>query len=93
MNDKKKYTTIADLLTDDGFLAWHLKKNDRRLQTWNKWIAENPEHAALANQAEQLLSVLINPEEEKLSNQQVNASFDRLLKKIVNKKKSVHNLI
>ena len=93
MNDKKKYTTIADLLTDDGFLAWYLKKNDRKEQVWNKWIAEKPEHAELANRAVQVLSVLIDPEEEKLSNQQINASFDKLLKKLTNKGKRAHKLI
>jgi len=79
VNEKKKYATIADLLTDDSFLAWHLKKNGRYKQSWNKWIAEKPVHAALAKQAEQVLSVLINPEEEKLSDRQVNASFEKLL--------------
>ena len=93
MNEKKKYATIADLLTDDSFLAWHLKKNGRYKQSWNKWIAEKPVHAALAKQAEQVLSVLINPEEEKLSDRQVNASFEKLLRKINNQGKTIHNLI
>jgi hypothetical protein len=92
VNDNKRYTTIADLLADDGFMAWHLKKNDRHEQTWNKWIAEKPEHAELANRAVQVLSVLIIPEEEKLSNQQIKASFDRLLKKINSQGKIIHNL-
>jgi hypothetical protein len=86
VNDHKKYKTIADLLTDDGFLAWYLKTNDRYEKLWSKWIAEEPEHAALATQAINVLKVIMNPEEEKVSGHAISASFDRLLKKIINRK-------
>jgi hypothetical protein len=92
VSDKKKYTTIADLLTDDGFLAWHLS-NDKDDQFWNTWIAEKPGHAALAKQAVQLLSVITNPDAKKIPDHGIHSSFDRLLKKIMKQEKRYSNLL
>jgi len=93
VNCKKKYTTIADLLTDDGFLAWHLRKDDRYDLIWNEWVAEDSEHAQLANQAAQVLSVFIGLKTQKLSEYQVNACFNRLLKKIIKKEYKLYSFL
>jgi len=89
VNHRKKYNTIADLLTDDGFLAWYLKINDRYEQAWNRWINENRTHAQLAKKAVQLLSVIMSPETDEVPQQQINASFDRLYNKIIHLEKDI----
>lgn len=93
VTNKKDYTTIADLLTDDGFLAWQLKKDDSYDADWNEWVAANPENARLANQAAHVLNVFIDLKERKLSEYQVNASFDRLFKKIIKKESRLYSLL
>ena len=79
---------MADLLTDDSFLAWYLKKNEKDERTWNQWIAATPEQAALARQAEHMLSVLIDLQTDNVSAYQRKISFDRLLKKITEQEKN-----
>ena len=92
VNNKKEYTSIADLLTDDGFLAWQLKKDDRYNAAWDEWVAANPDNAELADQAAQLLNVIIDLKERKLSEYQVNASVERLLKKIIKEESKLYSI-
>jgi len=87
VNTNKDYTSIADLLTEDSFMAWWLKKDALHEQAWEKWMASKPANAALAREAEQLLAVLVNLETQPISIYQRNASFNRLLKKIAEEKK------
>jgi hypothetical protein len=91
--NNKKYTSIADLLMDDGFLAWHFKKDHSNDTKWNEWVASNSENAQLANQAAKLLTVFIELKERKLSEYQVNASFDRLFKKIIKKETKHYSIL
>ena len=93
LNYDKKYTTIADLLADDSFVAWYLKKNEKDGCAWNQWIAAAPEQAALAKQAERMLSVLIDLETKNVSAYQRNISFGKLLKKIIEQEKKMRDLI
>ena len=93
MKNNKNYTSIADLLTDDGFLAWQLKKDDSQNADWNEWMAANPENEQLVKQAAQLLHVFIDLKERKLSEYQVNASFDRLFKKIIKKENRLYSIL
>ena len=89
MNAKKTYTSIAELLAEESFLAWYLKKNALHEQAWEQWMAAQPGRAALVNEAEQVLEVLVNLEREPISNYQRNTSFNRLLKKIADKEKKL----
>ena len=52
-------------------------------------MAAQPGRAALVNEAEQVLEVLVNLEREPISNYQRNTSFNRLLKKIADKEKKL----
>ena len=89
MNTNKAYTSIADLLAEESFLAWYLKKNVLHEQAWEQWMAARPARAALVKEAEQVLEVLVNLERQPISNYQRNASFDRLMKKIADKEKKL----
>ncbi|MFT3934370.1 MAG: hypothetical protein QM726_12180 [Chitinophagaceae bacterium] len=72
---------------EPSFLAWYLKKNVLHEQAWDKWIDSNPLHATLAEEASEVLAVLVNLEVQPVSNYQRNVSFNRLLQKIAEKEK------
>jgi len=93
VNKRKEDITLADLLTDDGFLAWQLKNDETEAQEWQNWMDRNPENAELVNQAIQLLSVLASMKEKKISDYQVNASFDRLMKKITRRENRFYSIL
>lgn len=46
-----KYTTVEQLLMDDGFLAWYHLSDDRQVEIWDAWIAASDEHRQLARAA------------------------------------------
>ena len=92
MNTGKKYTEVTDLLIDDVFLAWYLKKDEKLMQVWDEWIAEKYEHAEMAKEARQILAVLFSLQTENISSYQRNASFERLLKKITSQEKKAVRL-
>jgi putative ABC transport system permease protein len=50
-----KYTTIEQLLADDGFLAWYRQTDPEQVKTWNEWIAASDTNSLLAKEAVQLL--------------------------------------
>ena len=72
-----KANTVEELLADESFLAWHHQTDGEALRLWNEWIAANPEHAQLAEQAIRLLNHIHIAEKGK-TNAQINAAADRL---------------
>jgi hypothetical protein len=73
------YTTVEELLMDDGFLAWHRQTNETEMYKWNRWIEEDPEHQRLAEEAIHLLTLIRLVEEKvEVTEQQVKASFNRI---------------
>ena len=90
---KINYTTVEELLTDDSFLAWHHQTNEIAVHKWVKWIEASPAHKRLADEAVQLLSMIGWAEEESLiPEQQVKASYERLIKTIVALRMGEHEL-
>ena len=83
MNKKTNYITVADLLTDEGFLSWYLATDESCEQFWAHWIAASPEHAKLAAKAVQMLKIITSPVVEKPDYQQLDAAFERLRRKIL----------
>jgi len=75
---KLNYTTVEDLLMDDGFLAWHRKTDETEMYKWNRWIEADPEHQHLAEEAIHLLTLILLAEEKEVTEQQIKASFNRL---------------
>jgi hypothetical protein len=79
------YTTVEDLLMDDGFLAWHRQTDETEMYEWNEWVEEDPEHQRLAEEAIQLLEIILLIEEKiEVTEQQVEASFIRIINSIGN---------
>jgi len=93
LNLNKRYLTVTDLLTDDDFLAWQLKKRAGDGGVWADWMAENPDNAELVEEAVVLLAALVSIREKKLPDYQINASFERLLKKIKAKENTLYFIL
>ena len=77
----KKYTTAADLLMDESFLAWYHQTAPHAIQYWNDWMTACPENGHLATKAIGLLQ-LIQSIEKEVPDEQVAAATTRLLKAI-----------
>ena len=82
MNDKKRYRAVEDLLTDDSFLAWYHRNDDMVIKRWDAWIAANPEHYQLANEAVHLLELLLSVIEMKFTEDEITTAKDRLFRAI-----------
>lgn len=76
---KLNYTTVEELLMDDGFLAWHRQTNETEMYKWNRWIEEDPEHQRLAEEAIHLLTLILLVEQKiEVTEQHIKASFNRI---------------
>ena len=87
MNDKKRYRAVEDLLTDDSFLAWYHRNDDMIIKKWEAWIAANPEHHQLANEAVHLLELLLSVMEKRVTEGQITTAKNRLLHAISEEEK------
>lgn len=58
------YTTMEELLMDDGFLAWYHQSDESVMDKWNEWIGASPEHGHLAEEAVHLLQIILLAEEK-----------------------------
>ena len=57
------YTTVEQLLADEGFLAWYRHTDEQEIERWNQWIAASRENQQLAEEAVQWLITLNSLEE------------------------------
>jgi ABC-type antimicrobial peptide transport system permease subunit len=73
-----KYTTVEDLLMDDGFLAWYHLSDDIQVGIWDAWIASSEEHRALARAAVQTLQYLHYRPDAALQAERADAIWDRI---------------
>lgn len=76
---------------DDGFLAWHRQKDETEMYKWNEWIEEDPGHRCLAEEAINLLTLILLVEQKEVTEQQTNASFNRIMNTIVTYEKQHRN--
>ena len=76
------YTTITELLMDDGFLAWHSGKDDRQAAIWNKWIAESDQNRLLAEKAVMFLQELTAVGEREGTQQDVSVIWAQIQARI-----------
>ncbi|TDW95804.1 ABC transporter permease [Dinghuibacter silviterrae] len=74
-----KYTTVEELLMDDGFLAWYHLSDDKQIEFWDAWIASSEEHRALARAAVQTLQYLqFRPQTQKNLQEKADQIWDRI---------------
>ena len=76
---KLNYTTVEELLMDDGFLAWHRQTDETEMYKWNRWIEKDPEHQRLAEEAIHLLTIILLVEEKvEVTEQEIKEVFKRI---------------
>jgi hypothetical protein len=88
---KMNFTTVEELLVSDGFLKWYQQTNKKEVQVWDEWIAENPEHQRLANEAIQILQLFRPAQGNKIAEQDIKAATTRLTDTIRNMKAAIIN--
>jgi len=77
----KHYSEVADLLSDDSFLAWHFKTDPLQVQQWDQWIAGHPESRELVKLAVSALD-LLRMQEKELPDGQITLAESLLLQKV-----------
>jgi hypothetical protein len=87
---KMNYTTVEELLVSDGFLKWYQQTDEKVVQAWDEWIAEDPEHQRLASEAVQVLLLIREAQENKIAEQEIKAATTRLTNVIRNNKSSYY---
>lgn len=71
------FNQVEDFISDDSFVSWVYKADEKHIVQWDTWIAGNPEKKAMAEEAAMLLKHLsIN--EAAVSNEQVETALARL---------------
>lgn len=87
---KTKYTTVEELLECEGFLKWYTQTDDNEVRVWNKWIAENPEHKCLADEAVNVILIIRSMQGSTPAEQEIKSATNRLLDTIRNRKDNCH---
>lgn len=77
----KNYITAEDILTDDFFLSWHIKADQRYVKHWDRWWAQNPGNRQQFELAVQILNSLLL-REMKVPAEQISATEYIILQKI-----------
>jgi transmembrane sensor len=77
----KNYTAVEDLLSDESFLAWHFRADDVSVAKWDDWIAADPDHRRLAEEAIAFMQSL-QIREKGVSEGAITRAEGRLLHKI-----------
>lgn len=90
---KMNYTRVEELLVSDGFLKWYQQTDEKEVQAWDKWIAKNPEHQRLANEAVQMFLLIREAGEIKITEHQIKAATTRFRDAIRNMKSSIINTV
>ena len=67
------HTTVEELLLSDGFLKWYLQTDEKEVLAWDEWIAKNPEHQRLADEAVQVLLLFGEIQKNKIAEQDIRA--------------------
>ncbi|MEP7373258.1 MAG: hypothetical protein ABI675_07670 [Chitinophagaceae bacterium] len=76
---KVNYTTVDELLENDGFLAWYRKTDKIERKKWNEWIEASKEHHRLASEAIRFLELIMRAKENsKITEHEINTTFDRI---------------
>jgi transmembrane sensor len=77
----KDYTVVEDLLSDESFLAWHFGADTPSGVEWEDWIAADPAHRQLAEDAAAFMQSL-QIREKGISGGDITRAESRLLYKI-----------
>jgi putative ABC transport system permease protein len=76
-----EYKTIEELLMDEGFVSWCRGTHPGESARWNNWIAADPVHKQLAEEARRLLQ-LIDAAETPVPESQATTAQARLMQRL-----------
>ena len=85
----KNYAGVEDLLSDESFLSWYFKVDPSCIGQWEKWIQEDPDHRARAEQAVGFLQSL-DFREKHLTHEHISQAESVLLQKIREAENRIH---
>lgn len=71
------FNQVEDFISDDSFVSWVYKTNEKHIAQWDTWIADNPGKKAMAEEAATLL-MQFRIKESPVSDEQVAAALARL---------------
>lgn len=77
----KNFFTVEDIVADEGFQSWYLKRNDEKRLAWEAWMVAHPEQAVLVAEAREYMDQLSFLEREVPENQLI-AAEHRLMASI-----------
>ncbi|MBO9633447.1 MAG: FecR domain-containing protein [Chitinophagaceae bacterium] len=59
----KNFSNIEDIIADEQFQAWYFRTDGTNRNEWERWMAENPQQAALVAEAKEYLDQLVITEQ------------------------------
>ncbi len=97
------YTTVEQLLADEGFLAWYRHADEKEVDRWNQWIAATPENQLLAEEAVQWLITFNSLEEREAAEtflpkdsevlfHKISQSIDRRTEPVLPRQRGINHL-
>jgi len=83
------YTRPADLLADEGFLAWYHHTDETKVKEWNEWIADNLFNQVIAEEAVYLLG-RAGIEDAGITDKQIREAAKYFIQRIVETEKQTN---
>src|SRR6476620_4817365 len=71
------YEKPEDFISDESFVSWFYKTDEKNIQQWNMWLQSNPGKKPLVEEATTFLS-LINAKENPVGEEQLLAAEKQL---------------
>ena len=61
---EKSFSTVEDIIADEGFQAWYFKANEAAVQAWESFMASDPAIVPLVAEAREYMAALVIREQE-----------------------------
>lgn len=78
------YEKPEDFISDESFVSWFYKTDEKNIHQWNMWLQSNPGKKPLVDEAAAFLSV-INTKEKPVGEEQLSAAEKQLRSAICNR--------
>lgn len=78
---EKTFSTVEDIIADEGFQAWYFKTDEAAVQAWESCMASNPGMAMLVAEAREYMAAVSIREQEVFAGQ-VAAAEQRLMTRL-----------
>lgn len=74
---RKNFSTAEEMIGDEMFLSWFYKESDEKINSWQKWVNENPEYQPMVAEAVRLMNEL-NLSESAMPAFRIEAAYNKL---------------